>query len=90
MNQLKHIPLTESTKAYSELINDFKEILYHREIAKKQRDEYESMKTNKAMLKHSVLIDVDFKQKIVIGKGPRQVNAEYYLHQQRSLLGNVM
>ena len=34
-----------------------------------------------------LFIELDFKQKILIGMSPRQINREFYNQQQRSVLG---
>ena len=41
------------------------------------------------MLRNKILIEMDFKQKIVIGRSPRQVNEEYYKQVQRTCLGSL-
>ncbi len=40
-------------------------------------------------MQNKILIELDFKQKFVIGLSPRQVNEEYYKQVQRSCLGFV-
>ena len=55
-------------------IFDLKEISLHKEIAKKQRDCYNSMRNDKILLKDKILIAMDFKLKIKLGEGPKQLN----------------
>ena len=50
---------------------------------------YNSMTDNVDLLRNKILIEVDYKQKIVIGMSPRQVSGEYYNQEQRSCLGMV-
>ena len=52
-----------------------------------QRQTYNEHHKNKDKLKNKILIEFDFKQKIVIGMSPRQVNDEYYKLVQRTCLG---
>ncbi len=47
------------------------------------------MTDNVDLLRNKILIEVDYKQKIVIGMSPRQVSGEYYNQEQRSCLGMV-
>jgi hypothetical protein len=61
---------------------------FHRKIAETQREAYNKMRKDKSLLREAILIDFDFKQKIVIGISPRQTNDEYYKQKLRSLLGN--
>ena len=48
---------------------------------------YKSHHENLDQLKENLLIEIDFKQKNVIGMSPRQVNKEFYEQQVRSCLG---
>ena len=66
---------------------DYQEYEFHKTIALKQREIYKNQKTNKLLLKDNILIEMDFKQKIIIGQGPRQVNAQYYDNRKRTFLG---
>ena len=76
---------------------------FHLEIAQNQRKFYNKNCEDKILLKNSILIDMDFKQKIIIGlninfkfllcknyfKGlsSRQVSKEFYEQQTRTILG---
>ena len=44
------------------------------------------MRKDVNLLKNNILIEIDFKQKILIGTSPRQVNSEYYNQELRGLL----
>lgn len=68
-------------------IRDCEALEYHKSIAKRQRESYNNMKNDTLLLKNSILIELDFKQKIVIGLGPRQCSTDYYNQVQRSFLG---
>lgn len=72
-------------------MNYFDYILFHKNIAKAQREAYKRDRTNVELLKNKIMIEVDFKQKIIIGFGPRQINTEYYDNRNRlrTCLGNV-
>jgi hypothetical protein len=67
-------------------LNDYDAILYHQFIATSQRSAYKSHLTAE-FLKEKILIELDFKQKIVIGLSQRQVSSEYYNQVSRSCLG---
>ena len=45
------------------------------------------MLANTQLLSDSLLIEIDYKQKIIIGMSPRQTSGEYYKQQQRNFLG---
>jgi hypothetical protein len=60
-------------------------IEFHRSIAKRQRLPYEKDRTDIPL--DTLVIDLDFKQKIVIGDGPRQTNLTHYSQKQKSMLG---
>ena len=48
---------------------------------------YNNQHKNARELANNILIEADFKQKIVIGMGPRQVSSEYYNQIAHSCLG---
>ena len=58
---------------------------WHHSIATRQRIKYNSMKEK--LPEDYIFIEIDFKQKIVIGMSPRQIGQEYYNQQQRTVLG---
>ena len=68
-------------------INDMVAIQFHRKISQIQRESYNRMRKDENVLKNTLLIDIDFKQKIVIGSSPRQISSEYFMNIQKSLLG---
>lgn len=68
-------------------IKDYQQILFHENVARAQRIAYKNDHESIQQLKETLLIELDFKQKIVIGMSPRQVNKEYYQQQIRSCLG---
>ena len=68
-------------------IKDYQQILFHENVARAQRIAYKNDHESIRQLKETLLIELDFKQKIVIGMSPRQVNKEYYQQQIRSCLG---
>lgn len=68
------------------LILDYQAILFHKKISEIQRNVYNDHKTVN-FLKDKILIEMDFKQKIVVGMGPRQKSYEYYNQITRSCLG---
>jgi hypothetical protein len=70
-------------------INDYQTILFHQNIAKSQRTAYNNYLKNSKELKNKILIEIDFKQKFLIGMSPRQVSREFYNQIFRSCLGSL-
>ena len=68
-------------------LNCLKEIAFHKSIASRQRISYNESRSNVEFLKRALILDIDFKQKVTIGMGPRQVNKEYYNQIQLSVFG---
>ena len=50
----------------------------HRNLGKTQRDCYNHMREDKRLLDDKILIVIDFKAKIKLAEGPRQLNNEFY------------
>ena len=89
----KNIEKSHRTIETISQIEDIVAIQFHRKIAKIQRDANNKNKKDITTLQNSLLIEVDFKQKIVIGSSPRQVSTEYYNHYnqiQKSFLGSYI
>jgi hypothetical protein len=83
-----NVTISEKLKVeITELVYNYKILDFHRKLANTQREAYNDMKKNKDILRDSILIDFDFKQKIVIGLSPRQTNEEFYEQKQRCLFG---
>ena len=69
-------------------INDLKSIEFHKEIARRQREIYNKTREKPSYLKGNILIELDYKSKIRLGVGPRQLNKEYFLSTKKvSCLG---
>jgi hypothetical protein len=88
----RHSTETEKIQELTSIISQLKDLeamFIHKKVAKSQRAAYQFQRNSKEFLKDKILIDVDYKQKIVVGKGPRQVNADYYKQAgaQRTCLG---
>lgn len=77
----------EEDEAIMYELKDYKEVIFHKETADRQRRSYNEMRTDEELLKKNILIDIDFKEKIIIGMGPNQRNKDFYNYQKRSLLG---
>ena len=75
-------------KDYIEYLNDYEAILFHKNIAECQRLTYNRDRKNVEYFKNGILIEIDFKQKIIIGLSPRKVSKEFYNQEARSFLGN--
>lgn len=91
-NQLKERIQQEIDEIATAIDNtrDYETIQFHKNIARLQRIAYNSHRTDVNVLRGSILIEADFKQKFIIGMGPRQINSEYYKQQQRSCLGEFL
>ena len=66
--------LNENSLQIIKKINDLQEIEYHQLIANRQRKIYNEQRSNEKLLRENVLIELDFKEKIIVGLEPRQVN----------------
>ena len=91
-NMLQFFKGVESTDKSLKTISQIEEIVaiqFHRKVAAIQRDAYNKNIKDVNALKDSLLIELDFKQKVVIGSSPRQVSSEYYNHIQKSFLGII-
>jgi hypothetical protein len=75
-------------KTYKDEIEDYQSILFHKNIAFLQRTAYSKQLKNLEELRNKILIELDFKQKFVIGMSPRQVSREFYNQTMRTCLGN--
>ena len=47
-------------------------------MAKRQREIYNKMRDEPTLLKGKILIELDYKSKIRLGIGPRQINKEFF------------
>ena len=54
-------------------VKDYQEVEYHRNVSVKQRESYNRDCRDKELLSHKILIEFDFKEKIIVGIGPREV-----------------
>ena len=70
------------------MFQKIKYIKFHRQIADQQRMAYNSQRKDEILLGEKVLIEVDFKEKIRIPMGPKQINADYYENELRTCLSN--
>ena len=72
-------------------LNYYQLIKFHQNVASRQRSVYQNHINNtNNVLNNKILIEVDFKQNIIIGLSPRQVSSEYRLQQTRSCLGDLL
>ena len=68
-------------------MNFFKALIFHKNVAFFQRQAFNDQHKIKEKLQNKILIEIEFKQKIVIGLSPRQDNEEYYKQVQLTCLG---
>ena len=59
------------------LKEETEKIDFHKQIADSQRESYNKMRTDFKFLKEILHIEIDYKQKIVLGKSPRQRSMDY-------------
>jgi hypothetical protein len=77
-------------KEYVSNLKDYQQIIFHQNVARAQRLAYKKDHTYIDGLRNKILIEIDFKQKILIGMSPRQANREFYEQELRSCLGNFV
>lgn len=79
-------------KELSAEVDYYDAILYHKNIARAQREAYNRDRTDVDVLRNKIMIDVDFKQKIVLGAGPREINSDFYdsRNRSRTCLGKIL
>jgi hypothetical protein len=72
-------------------IRQYSTLMFHKNTAKAQRAAYNANRQNIENLRNKIMIDVDFKMKVVVGFSPRQINSEYYNQKlnKRSILGII-
>ena len=66
-------------------LNDFQTVEFHQMTVTRQRQCYNN--DRKTIADDTILIQMDYKQKIVIEMGPRSQSHEYYEQKQISILG---
>jgi hypothetical protein len=52
-----------------------------------QRESYNKDCKDFALLSKKILIEFDFKEKLIVGIGPREIGSDFYNRKQVSLLG---
>ncbi len=85
-------PLTEynlKLSTYIERLLNFEAVVEHQKNASEQRSSYNFQRKDREFLRNKILIDLDYKQKIVIGLSPVQPNSEYYNLDNRTCLGKL-
>lgn len=75
------------TRVIADLEN-YDTVMFHKNVAISQREAYNHQRKTTDYLRDKILIEADFKQKILIGLSPRQINKEYYKQEQRICLGD--
>jgi hypothetical protein len=59
---------------------------YHKMVAKRQRDACNKMRNDAKYIAENLIIEIDFKQKVILSKSPKERSTDYY-QQQQSYLG---
>ncbi len=70
-----------------QMIKDYSEIMFHKKSAKTQKESFDTIRKNKAVLENALVIVFDWKQKIGIGMSERQVNLDYRKQSLRACCG---
>jgi hypothetical protein len=78
-NELKLEPILEKIK-------DLRSIEYHKSIADRQRLSYNKQRKDIDFLEGKILIDIDFKEKIILGKSPRQLNSYFFDNDKKKVI----
>ena len=74
-------------KAIESNLENYESILFHKNVGKIQKMAYNEHLNVVSKLNGKILIELDFKQKIIVGLSPRQISNEYYKQIIRSCLG---
>jgi hypothetical protein len=69
------------------IMQNVEAVTEHKKIASAQREAYNAQRSDKEFLRNKIFIDLDFKQKIIIGLSPIQANSEFYSLENRTCLG---
>jgi hypothetical protein len=68
----------ELAPLYKKKIKLFKSVIYHKSIAIRQRNSYNNERLSPDLLNGKIVIEIDYKAKMLLGLGPRQLNSEFY------------
>ena len=68
-------------------LKNYEAVEYHKEIARQQRQAYNFQRESVMELKDKLMIVLDYKQKIAVGMGARQVNSEFRNQKELVCLG---
>ena len=68
-------------------VKDYQEIEYHRHVARMQRESYNTDCRDFTLLSKKILIEFDYKEKLIVGICPREIGSDFYNRKQVSLLG---
>ncbi|CAF1115489.1 unnamed protein product, partial [Brachionus calyciflorus] len=75
----------EEFQSIRDTVQYINQLDFHKTVASRQREAYNQMKNN--LESDYILIEIDWKQKILIGMSPRQTSLEYRNQKTRTLLG---
>jgi hypothetical protein len=69
----------QQSKEKITMIKDYQELEFHRSVARRQRSIYNEQRKDGKLLSDKILIEFDFKMKIKVPIGPKEVeNAFFY------------
>lgn len=83
----KQIPNTNITQQ-NKLQNEIKQLNDHVKWVIQQREAYE--RDINELDKHSIMIQIDFKQNIIVGRRNNEINGDFYRYKQNSIFGIVI
>ncbi len=63
----------EQSKEKITMIKDYQEVEFHRSVARRQRNIYNEQRKDAKLLSEKILIEFDFKMKIKVPIGPKEV-----------------
>ncbi len=69
----------EQSKEIITLIKDYMEVEFHRSVARRQRNIYNEQTNDAILLSKKILIEFDFKMKIKVPIGPKEVENVSYI-----------
>jgi hypothetical protein len=76
----------QSSNHITKKVELYRAIQFHKKIASTQRSCYNEERLNPELLNGKIVIEIDYKQKILLGQGPRQMNSEFFERAKKKVL----
>ncbi len=77
---------SETSALKIEKVELFLSVEYHKSIAARQRKSYNRDRLDPILLNGKILIELDYKQKMLLGQGPRQWGSEFFEGNKKKVL----